>query len=234
MTHGNGSMLSMATNALLALLDLALRDTTFENVLRHLGEGVSAASRRANSAEGHEDWVDAIVDEECDFIEDILGAAFVVCQTRITAITSMALRLRETAEAKGAPFTAFGGRREDVRALGDAASLSATPGSSFSKVEVLWALANYFKHRDEWRSIDWTKLGSREQVTVKVIMAAGLEPSSTGNLRRGARALGNATFEDTDVFVRAVNDWAEKIRGAIGKELGLYRHREGSRALRRP
>lgn len=91
---------------------------------------MSAASRCANSAEGHEDWVDAVVDEECDFIEDILGAAFVVCQTRVTSITSLALQLRETTATKGAPFMALGGRKEDVRALGEAASLSAMAGPS--------------------------------------------------------------------------------------------------------
>ena len=219
--HGNGSMLNMVTNALLTLLDLALRDTTFENVLRHLGEGVSAASRRANSPEGHEDWVDAVVDEECDFIEDILGAAVVVCQTRITAITSLALQLGQRALDKGTPFAAFGGRKEDVRALGEAASLPAVPGkSSFSKVEVLWALANYFKHRDEWRKMDWTKLSGQEQRTVEVIAAVGLRSGSTGNLRQGAQVLGNASYADTDVFAQAVNEWGEKVRDAIKKELG--------------
>ena len=211
----------MVTNALLTLLDLALRDTTFENVLRHLGEGVNAASRRANSAEGDEDWVDAVVDEECDFIEDILGAAFVVCQTRITAITSLALQLRQRAVDKGTSFAAFGGKKENVRALGEAASLLSVAGQSVSKVEVLWALANYFKHRDEWRKMDWTELDKGQQPTVRVIVAAGLAAGSSGNLRRGARALGNTSFEETEVFARIVNEWGEKVRGAIGKELGL-------------
>lgn len=214
-------MPNMVTNALLALLDLALVDNTFENVLRHFGEGVSSASHRANSAEGHEDWVDAVVDEECDFVEDILGAAFVVCQTRINAITSLALQLRERAMAKGAPFVAFGGRKEDVRALGEAAPLPAMPGrSSFSKVEVLWALANYFKHRDEWRKMDWTKLGDLERRTVKVITAAGLSSGSTGNLRQGAEVLGNESYADMDVFAHAVNEWGEKVRNVIANELG--------------
>lgn len=117
----------------LILLDMALRDPTLENVLRHLGEGVAAASARANSAEGHEDWVDAGVDEECDLVEDLLGAAFVVCQTRITAITSLALQIRARALTQGKPFATFGGKKEDVRALGETASLPGTSSKPSSR-----------------------------------------------------------------------------------------------------
>jgi hypothetical protein len=53
------------------------------------------------------------------------------------------LRCRARIVANGLTLTAFGDRDHDVRRIGprfDAQS---------SKIELRWALANYFKHRDE-------------------------------------------------------------------------------------
>jgi hypothetical protein len=91
----------------------------------------------------------------------------------------------------------------------------------WSKIELLWALANYFKHRDEWSSHSWTDPKGPEQHTVPVILAAGLKPGSTGNLRRGAEALGNSDYADMSVLQTVIREWADQVREAIRQTAGL-------------
>ncbi|MGH6681659.1 MAG: hypothetical protein ACREDL_22600, partial [Bradyrhizobium sp.] len=44
-----------------------------------------------------------------------------------------------------------------------------------------------------------------------------LQPSSNGNLRSGAEALGNPGYEDTSVFETIIGEWANLVRDAILK-----------------
>jgi hypothetical protein len=111
--------------------------------------------------------------------------------------------------ADNLPFIAFGERDHEVRRMGP------------SKIEVLWALANYFKHRDEWPPHSWTDPKGLEQHTVPVILAAGLKAGSTENLRRGAEALGNSDYADMSVLQTVIREWADQVREAIRQTAGL-------------
>lgn len=198
-----------AADIRLRLLDLAAAAgaDAYEAVLHTLGAGVRAAAARIEEAErtGRSDYADLVIGDETEIIENLLGAAYVVCQAQITAVVQAALRAREQAVADGLS-PSFGPSARDVRALG------APFDPSFSKVEVLWALANYFKHRDEWSRSTWTAPTGPARQTVPVILAAGLQRSSTGNLRQGAEALGNTAYEEMSVFQTIIQDWSETVR----------------------
>jgi hypothetical protein len=86
----------------------------------------------------------------------------------------------------------------------------------FSKVEVLWQLGNYFKHRDEWDPASW-KGGS--SWTLQAIKAAGLRPGCSGNLRQGADALGNTDYADVTVFQQIIRFWSDDVRKQIRAKL---------------
>ena len=60
----------------LRLLDLAIGADTHERVLDAIGVGIRQANERADSDE------DGIVDDEIEFVENLLGAAYVVCQVQ--------------------------------------------------------------------------------------------------------------------------------------------------------
>jgi hypothetical protein len=169
------------------LLRYAIEDDTCEGVLGVLAEGVTTAAARIERAEeqGPDEFAEAVADDEIRIIEGLLGAAFIVCQTQITAVTEAALRCRAHAIRGGLSFPAFGDKNHEVRRLGPRFD------ARWSKIEVLWALANYFKHHDEWPPRTWTNPRGLARFTVPVISAAGLQESSSGNLRTGAEALGN-------------------------------------------
>jgi hypothetical protein len=76
---------------------------------------------------------------------------------------------------------------------------------------VLDALANYFQHRDEWPSSDWSTLTDLSKRTADIVAAAGLTSGSTGNLRTGSTALGNVDYKSTARFGAIVGAWAETV-----------------------
>ena len=205
-----------ATDIRLRLLDHALDDETYASVLHTLGAGVRSAAARITEAEdtGNAGTAEFVTDIETETVENLLGAAYVVCQAQITAVAQVGLRIRGQALKDGLTFSAFGGNAHDVRALGEAFD------SGRSKIEVLWALGNYFKHREEWSLSTWSNPTGVAQHTIPVITAAGLTPGSTGNLRTGAKALGNADYSDMTVFETIIRAWSNGVRNRTRTAFG--------------
>jgi len=104
------------TTILLELVRLAAEDRIYREVLSAISDGIRAAERRLDDAAGRgdEEWLEVVTDEECDLLENLLGAAYVVCQTQITAVTARALALRKRRLQDGKAFTAFGEGKADV------------------------------------------------------------------------------------------------------------------------
>ena len=201
----------------LQLLTMAVENHTYRDVLSALGRGIQEVSSRISKVKQMDspDWQDVIVNDECETIENILGAALVVCQTQITAVTCRAMRLTSFGNYPKRSFSAFSNER-GIRAL----STPLSTASDLPAVEAIWALANYFKHRDEWGE-DWEKLSGRPKQTAKVVQMIGLAPGCTCNLQRGATALGNTTLANLEVFADLVDDWALKVSKTCAKEIGL-------------
>jgi len=187
----------------LRLLKFAISNDTYSRVLVSLSK---AAASRIDEVE--RDAPEEIVDDECDVIESLLGAASVMCQVPITEVTQRALRICELMSESSRLFAA----KREVRALGPQFD------RQFSKVEVLWALGNYFKHREEWKVL---KVKGPAKETIPVLEALGVQESSSGSLRAGAAALGNAGFNELSVFEDVMRDWAEDVHEAIRKAIGV-------------
>jgi hypothetical protein len=183
----------------LRLLDLAIAADSYESVVGALGAGIRAAEKRFESG-GEE-----IADYEVEVIESMLGVAYVACQAQITAVVQAVLSL--PGQGLSGPALRARGPRFD---------------GNHSKVEVLWELANFFKHRDQWSRDTWTNPPNKlTEHTVTVITAAGLRYGSTaGNLRTGAEALGNTTHTDMMIFQKIIRSWSTDVRGLIRTKFG--------------
>jgi hypothetical protein len=175
----------------LRLLDLAIANDSYESVLAALGTGIRKAVKRIENAGDQ----DAVADYETEIIENMLGVSYVVCQVQLTAVVQATLKV------PGHSLKARGVRGRGPRFNDD-----------YSKIEVLWALANYFKHRDEWTRKTWTHPSGPAKSTVPIIKAAGLEYGSTGNLRTGAEALGNGSYTNVAVFEQIIRCWSADVR----------------------
>lgn len=184
-------------------------------VLEALSKAIEASQRRMKEALGskQEKYIEYVSDTESDLVENLLGAAFIVCQVQITSIAQRAIDARAEILKSACPeFNEFGDKKWGVMLKGEQFGRS-----SYSKVCVLNSLANYFKHRDEWEpKLDWTMLKSRgSRNTALVIEAAGLKPGSTGNLRNGAESLGLGGYHQLSILTDIIGSWAENILSVL-------------------
>jgi len=209
----------------LSWLSLTGDVSTLQRVLETLGDAIKESEKRLIKAQrtGSADWAEVVLDEECAITEDLIGAAFVVCQTYITGVAARVIGLhrhhdRETpgnplqttsdSKYQGTP-TRPGIFRFGSRTIGR---------SGRTAVEAIDAFANYFKHHDEWVG-SWTKLKGPGTKTAQTIMSLGASRGSTGNLRTGAERLGNKDYADFDIFVTDLTRWTNRLLDGYAKEL---------------
>lgn len=187
-------------------------------VLNPIGEGISQCGEIIDQLSDDQDteYVDAVIDQETSVIESLLGTAFVICQTFITSVVSRIKALHDyhNIKAPRQPLETTTGDKQAIlrfnsQLVGD---------SDYSYVQVIDAFANYFKHNEEWHG-DWCNLPYPSNRTVAVIQAIGAKRGSTGNLRDGAKVLGNKSFQDISVFYNIVNDWSKTLYDYYSQEL---------------
>lgn len=118
----------------------------------------------------------------------MLDALPVVCahgQARLTAVVSEALPLAKYVERMQSPlpFATPTASRTTLLSFGPPVVGQVTP------VAAIDAVANYFKHREEWSN--WKPTAkSKNKTTITTITAVELAWTSASNLRTAARALG--------------------------------------------
>ena len=201
------------------LLRIAIDNSAYRSVLEALEEGIRESKDRIYklAETDDEEWAETIVDEECELAENLIGAALVVCQAQITSVTSRAQMARARKLSSAGRFTAFGEGKKPVRDLGELLQ----PPATATRVEMLWALANYFKHRDEWPH-DWANAAGHTANTIAVIQQAGVAMGSTSNLRTAARYLSDHDdYTQLRAFSEIIDSWAERVASAVKTELGI-------------
>jgi hypothetical protein len=190
---------------------------SFEEVLRPLERAIIASARHVEEAcaSPDEEWASAVIDDECDVAEELLGTSFVVCQAYVTSVVSRVQGLLQHADRQGVQLSSVLPARESV--LRTSNSLCAS--TPFTQVQVLDAFANYFKHRFEWPAVDWSKANKNAQKTIAIVRAVGGSEGSTGNLRTGAESLGNSNYTDLSVFSSILDGWRAGVSSAVEDEL---------------
>lgn len=195
--------------------------TPLERVLQTLGDAVDACTGAITRAEssGDAEYIDAVIDDECDVIENLLGAAFVVCQADITAVISHVNHMHKRAFADGHRLSSSDNSKAGMLSLDN--QLVAT--SPYSYVQVIDAVANYFKHRDEWRGL-WTQFppASSQGKTVAIITVVGAEQGSTGNMRTGVTALGISNYRNLTILYDHIASWADNVATAYESEIRSF------------
>jgi hypothetical protein len=200
-----------------------------QRVLETLGDAIKASAKRLDGAQrtGNAEWAEVVLDEECAITEDLIGTAFVVCQTYITGVASRVIGLHRHHDRQNP------GNRLQTTSGSKYQSTATSPSifrfgsrkigrSGRTAVEVIDAFANYFKHREEWVG-SWTKLNGPGAKTAQTIMSVGAKRGSTGNLRTGAERLGNKNYSDFGVFMKCLRRWTNNLLEGYTKEL----HRRG-------
>ena len=96
-------------------------------------------------------------------------------------------------------------------------------GSSYTDVQAINAIANYWKHQDEWPTREEKKAGRiatvwdaalmrpHERRNVEIVTDLGMSFGSTGNLRDAAKALGVTEYEDLSPIRKRLRGWADRV-----------------------
>lgn len=158
-------------------------------------------------------------------LEELFGIVFASAQNYITRVRSRMIALREAAHAAGSSLN-FVSSRSGRELL----SLSNRwRHADFSDVEAINAIANYWKHKDEWPVMegangkvwDLDRADAIAHRTIKVVDALGMRVECQSNIRIAAQAIGvNDAFDFTLLHI-ILDDWTRRLCERARTELGL-------------
>jgi hypothetical protein len=208
--------------SLLKLMKMHSNSVVLPRVLESLCDAVSTSYDAVNSAQqsGSDDYFEAVQDSESELIEALLGAAFVAAQAEINALVGYTHRLHELVIEKGYKLQTTADSRRCILDFGDQNSNPTIGNSVFSRVRVIDAFANYFKHHDEWHS--WSSANGLAQKTIEIISTVGALEHRTGNLRAGVTALGIEN-EQLTALSEMVALWGSSLIAAYEQELTVLK-----------
>lgn len=195
-------------------------------VLEPLSDAIEAAEKRLDQQAGEDPYdpdVQGLIDEECGFVEDLLGAAFVVAQRYITITHSWYLKVAKAAEAKvPGQWQLPPGEEKEKPAFLERFGPKLNPPATASTVSFATAAnaaANYFKHESEWGS--WSAAESRggSKFTIAIVTNLGATKGSTGNCRTMATTLGIVDHKDFEPLIQLCSDWSSAVVHDVEQEL---------------
>jgi hypothetical protein len=215
----------------LRLMAIKGQSETLERLHRAIEFEITASSKRIRraAASGNEDLIESITIEECLAVEELLGLAFVAAQSFITSIRTELIVVAKVYSREFGSKLSFTADPQAYDALKLAPMLAAPKCSA---VEAIHAVANYWKHSEEWPVLE-KKSGGRlrkawdldalkgKKRSAEIVTALGLVPNSMGNLRKAAKALGVVEFDDLSTLRQILSDWAAELLKKARTEFGV-------------
>jgi hypothetical protein len=193
----------------------------FAGLIRRSGRAYEKAE-----ASGNPEYADVVAESEGDYLEEIIGASFVVLQTKIRRVQAAAEGLAEYARSHQG-ILVNGLERSSVFGLG-----GAYRETGFSLIDLVWAVGNYYKHRDEWEPEVWedkrpneheTPSLRRSRSTRKKAEMVGIVEFSSGNMRRAYEFLGVEPYSACERLAQDVQAWAKSVFETAEKALVVAR-----------
>jgi hypothetical protein len=207
-------------------LDHDVKDDRFIRIVDDIASLIAsseAACARAMQG-GNDDYADAVITTETDYLEDLIGTLFLMLQTKIRRVGEAAVEVSKALENMSGPAAQIWADPRAVRAEG-----GDYKGTGHSLVELVWAIGNYFKHRDEWSPEVWnppTPVPNRLKQSIAtrmMVQHVKIVESSTGNMRMALEFLGVDPYSQCAKLAQDVQTWADAVRGkaaAVAKANG--------------
>lgn len=201
-------------------MEMRIQSQSLYRILQAIGNATEACNEEIDKAakSNNSDYFESVVDDECAVIENLLGAAFVACQAEITAVVSHAKQIHSITVASGINLAVCDGTKDGILSIGAAM----VQGSAYTRVQVINAFANYFKHCEEWGS-PWLTLTGQSKATAQIISSMGADESNNTNLRTGTEALGITDYAVLEPLAGYVSDWINAVRKSYETELRQHK-----------
>ena len=176
-------------NPLLWLLKYEVEDERFLQIIGDFAGLIRRSEKACRDAanQGDRDYADVVAETESDYLEELVGASFLVLQAKIRRVTRTAERLAKfMREHHGLAMNDLD--HQSIFALG-----GSYRKTGHSRIELIWAVSNYYKHRDEWDAEVWKNppagVPGRDPLrqsrgTRRSVEKLGIVQHSTGNMRR--------------------------------------------------
>ena len=208
-------------NANLQLLHLT---NAFDNTFSVLEGGLASSIKSIEevSANTDDDFHDAVFEDECDSIEQFLGFVFVAAQRVITATRTRFTHLSDM-------YRSVAGKSFSFVTSDDPYSIYKFSNpirneAKYTEIEVINAIANYWKHQEEWPTrfvtkdawaeLEWDQesMQNGPKNTAQIVLSIGLSPSSTGNLRTAISAFSdNSSCENIAPIKDILHNWVNYL-----------------------
>jgi hypothetical protein len=174
--------------------------------------------------------------DEQEQIEGLLGVAFVAAQVYLTTVRTSMLRASELSQKKkGSPLSFITDPNNGGYSIFDCDN-PVEPKSGRRYIIVVNAVANYWKHHDEWSERldmaqgrefgetllprwDTSAVKSGERKTIEIVTAIGMWPNRSINMQVAALTLGIAELWDLSPLRKSLDDWARCLLKRAHKEL---------------
>jgi hypothetical protein len=181
----------------------------FAGLIRRSEKACEKAARSDNA-----DYAQFVAESEAEYLEEIIGASFLVLQAKIRRVCSATERLRKFAQTQHSiELGGLDGTR--IRKL---TGRYKTSGPSL--IELVWAVGNYYKHRDEWDHSVWRSKKANEaepnwlrqaRGTRKMAKRVGIVEFSTGNMRTAYEYFGIDPYSKCEQLAKEVQQWSERV-----------------------
>jgi hypothetical protein len=210
-------------NHRLWLLKYEVEDERFQQIVSDFASLIRRSERACEkaAAQGNPDYADVVADTESDYLEEIVGASFLVLQAKIRRVAKAAERL-VTFMKEQHGLTVDGLDRQSIYALG-----GNYRKTGHSRIELIWAVGNYYKHRDEWDAEVWKNLSTGAQgrgphgqsrSTRQTVEKVGIVRFSTGNMRRAYEFFRIKPYSKCEKLAEKIQVWAKKVYQHAEKE----------------
>jgi hypothetical protein len=205
-------------------LAMAVETPTLDELLAATGGQLRRIDERlaAVVAGGEPQAIEAARDEKEEVTEMLLGIAFVACQVYFTKVIARLEWLDKVLPRYDGCDAGIGkGRRKKLDA-----SSSRVPGTSFSAAQAIDAVANYWKHNDQWKTLippgaadpaasvawDTSGMGDGEKFTHGVVHELGMRAAFMDNIHRVSSLLGgHSPFFDLAFLREACRLWGREM-----------------------
>lgn len=207
-------------------LKYEVNDDRFQQMFDDYARMIRRSEKACDEAarQGNEEYLDFVGESEGEYLEEVIGASFLVLQAKIRRVTGAAIRLRKGVQTRhGVDIPEFASAAS-VRALG-----GRFKGKRASLVELLWDVGNYHKHRDEWPWEVWrnTRPGQRDdnklaRATRRSVQRVGIVQFSTGNMRTAYEFFGVDPYSSCAKLAQSVQNWAELVYKTAESRLAVF------------
>ena len=206
-----------AANLKLRVLKYDVEDDRFLRIFGDIGRSIGRSEKACEKAakQNNQDYEDAIVDAECDYLEELIGASFIVLQTKIRRVTSAALAFHKALKAD---------HQVDIQELRSPDQIRELGGrykrTQASLVQLIWDIGNYYKHRDRWAVEVWREKRAsekkdfrldRDRKTRRSVQRVGIVHVSTCNMRKAYEFFDIDPYSQCEQLAEMVQEWADQV-----------------------